>query len=66
MNVAELEQQVKQKLPSIGPNKLRELVRLVYEIAKREQMDPREPTLHSATARSKLSSELVTSVTSIE
>ena len=42
MNVAELEQQVKQKLPSIGPNKLRELVRLVYEIAKREQMDPRE------------------------
>ena len=37
MNVNELENYVKSILPQVGPNKLRELTRLVYEICKREK-----------------------------
>ena len=40
MNVVELETYVKNVLPSVGVNKLRELTRLVYEICKRENVSP--------------------------
>lgn len=40
MNNSELENYVKTVLPQVGVNKLRELVRLVYEIAKREKIAP--------------------------
>ena len=40
MNISELENYVKQILPQAGPNKLREIVRLMYEIAKRENVSP--------------------------
>ena len=42
MNNSELENYVKTVLPQVGVNKLRELVRLVYEIAKREKIAPQE------------------------
>ena len=42
MNYNELENHVKNVLPQVGTNKLRELVRLVYEIAKREKISPQE------------------------
>ena len=38
MIVSELENYVKRVFPQAGPNKLRELVRLVYEISKREKV----------------------------
>lgn len=47
MNVNGLEQYVKQLLPAVGPNKLRELVRLVYEISKREHVPPQDILLPS-------------------
>ncbi len=40
MQINELENFVKTVLPKVGVNKLRELVRLVYEIAKRENVPP--------------------------
>ena len=42
MNVADIENHVKSLLPQVGVNKLRELVRLVYEIAKREHLPAQE------------------------
>lgn len=42
MNSNELENFVKTVLPRVGINKLRELVRLVYEISKRENLPPQE------------------------
>ncbi len=42
MNNNALENYIKTILPQVGPNKLRELVRLVYEIAKREKITPKE------------------------
>ena len=42
MNSNELEDFVKTILPRVGTNKLRELVRLVYEISKRENLPPQE------------------------
>ena len=42
MNYNELENHIKTVLPQVGTNKLRELVRLVYEIAKREKISPQE------------------------
>ncbi len=42
MQVSELETYIKTVFPWIGTNKLRELVRLVYEIAKREKVPFRE------------------------
>ncbi len=42
MNVADIENHVKNLLPQVGVNKLRELVRLVYEIAKREHLPVQE------------------------
>ncbi|MBR4355873.1 MAG: hypothetical protein IKP96_04845 [Elusimicrobiaceae bacterium] len=42
MRVSELENYIKNIFPWVGPNKLRELVRLVYEIAKREHKLPEE------------------------
>ena len=42
MNSNELENFVKTILPRVGTNKLRELVRLVYEISKRENLPPQE------------------------
>ena len=38
MQLNEIELYVKEIFPQIGPNKLRELVRLIYEIAKREKV----------------------------
>lgn len=47
MNVTELEMYVKNVLPSVGVNKLRELTRLVYEICKREHVLPQEVLVSS-------------------
>ena len=47
MNYNELENHVKTVLPQVGVNKLRELVRLVYEIAKREKISPQEVLIPS-------------------
>ena len=49
MIVDELENYIKQLFPQAGPNKLRELVRLVYEISKREKIPAR--TLLSPTEK---------------
>lgn len=42
MEINALENLVKSVLPQVGVNKLRELVRLVYEIAKRENLPPQQ------------------------
>ncbi len=42
MEINELETFVKTVLPKVGVNKLRELTRLVYEIAKRENLPPQQ------------------------
>ena len=42
MQINELENFVKTVLPKVGVNKLRELVRLVYEISKRENVPPQQ------------------------
>ena len=42
MQINELENFVKTVLPKVGVNKLRELTRLVYEIAKREKISPQQ------------------------
>ena len=42
MQINELENFVKTVLPKVGINKLRELTRLVYEIAKRENLPPQQ------------------------
>ena len=42
MEINELENFVKTVLPKVGVNKLRELTRLVYEIAKRENLPPQQ------------------------
>ncbi|WP_428050748.1 SPL family radical SAM protein [Candidatus Avelusimicrobium caledoniensis] len=42
MQINELENFVKTVLPKVGVNKLRELTRLVYEIAKRENLPPQQ------------------------
>ena len=42
MQINELENFVKTVLPQVGVNKLRELTRLVYEIAKRENLPPQQ------------------------
>ena len=42
MQINELETFVKTVLPKVGVNKLRELTRLVYEIAKRENLPPQQ------------------------
>ena len=42
MQLTGLETYIKQLLPQAGPNKLRELVRLIYEIAKRENLPPQQ------------------------
>lgn len=47
MEINELENFVKTVLPKVGVNKLRELVRLVYEIAKREKIAPQEVLVSS-------------------
>ncbi len=47
MNVTELEMYVKNVLPCVGVNKLRELTRLVYEICKREHVLPQEVLVSS-------------------
>ena len=45
MTVETAEKYVAQILPALGVNKRRELVRLVYEIAKRDGADPLLPLL---------------------
>lgn len=42
MNIKSLEIYVQKIVPHAGPNKLRELTRLVYEICKREKVTPQE------------------------
>lgn len=42
MSVTDIEHDIKNLFPRLGPNKLRELVRLVYEIAKREKIAPQD------------------------
>lgn len=50
MQIDELGNYVKSILPQVGVNKLRELVRLVYEIAKREKVSPQEILVSSKNA----------------
>lgn len=52
MSLAEIENHVKSVLPQVGVNKLRELVRLVYEISKREHLPAKDILLAAKTFES--------------